>query len=419
MTFKRLLTLASFLLPLPLAGQFIGYALPQTVTQTVFLNQTTVALSPANSAQPCTPTNGNPCAIPNLGQSVHNLTYSTLGSGAITQLNLRLEASFDASLWFPISDEVTSYTSNGTGSVVAFGYYPFVRVHIQTLAGTTPKLTVYYSGTVTPSTPYGNQQSALTWKGLMNALPANANQTVSVSVFGVAGGYLNVFYGTATCPTSTLSVNVTSTLVGGYPVVLPVTTLAASANMQSFYLPSQPATQITFAYTTGGACGANATISMEYGIFNAIQMIGGSDYATPGSPAVSEPLPHVAKVDSSGSLYTSSAPPSPGVGALSMAQSTAYEASHVISAAAANFYGIWGYNSKTAAQFIQCFNSTTVPADTTVPIITFTVPAASNFSLGVGAYPVSFSTGISCSNSSTGPTKTIGAADTWFNVVYK
>lgn len=96
--------------------------------------------------------------------------------------------------------------------------------------------------------------------------------------------------------------------------------------------------------------------------------------------------------------------------------SSALEASHVIKASAGNLYTITGYNSKTSSQFIQVFNSTTVPADTTVPIYTFTVPPSSNFSLDFGTLGEAFSTGIAISNSSTAATKTIGSADCFFTV---
>ena len=104
--------------------------------------------------------------------------------------------------------------------------------------------------------------------------------------------------------------------------------------------------------------------------------------------------------------------------ALTNDTSTAYEASSVTKAGAGTVYGLTGYNSKTSDQFFQFFNSTTVPADATAPVITIRVAASSNFSVDFGVYGRRFSTGISWSNSSTGPTKTIGSADIFADINY-
>lgn len=103
---------------------------------------------------------------------------------------------------------------------------------------------------------------------------------------------------------------------------------------------------------------------------------------------------------------------------LSVISSTAYEASHVLKASAGTLVSLVGYNSKASAQFIQLYNSTTVPADTAVPIYVFTVPATSNFSLDAPV-GIPFTTGIAVANSSTGPTKQIGSADCWFTAIIK
>jgi len=107
------------------------------------------------------------------------------------------------------------------------------------------------------------------------------------------------------------------------------------------------------------------------------------------------------------------------VGTGTVVSSSALEASHVLKAGAGTLVQIIGYNSKTSAQFIQLFNSATVPADTTVPIAVFTVPATSNFSFDTPHTGLPFATGIAVSNSSTAATKTVGSADCFFTAVVK
>lgn len=100
------------------------------------------------------------------------------------------------------------------------------------------------------------------------------------------------------------------------------------------------------------------------------------------------------------------------------ATSTAYEASHVVKASPGTLLGFSGYNSRTSSQFIQLHDSTTVPADTAVPAFIQLVAASSPFFADWSPWGRPFTTGIVICNSSTGPTKTIGVADCWFDLQY-
>lgn len=106
----------------------------------------------------------------------------------------------------------------------------------------------------------------------------------------------------------------------------------------------------------------------------------------------------------------------PGLPSATLVATTAYAASLVVKNAAGTLISLDGYNSGIA-QFIQVHNAAALPADTAVPIYTFAVPTVSNFSLSIPVSGAPFTVGIVVCNSSTGPTKTIGAANCWFTAV--
>lgn len=118
-------------------------------------------------------------------------------------------------------------------------------------------------------------------------------------------------------------------------------------------------------------------------------------------------------------VTTNEVPDATATYAPSNVSSTAYEASHLIKNGAGVLFSFTCYSSRTSGQWVQVHNATAVPSDTSVPTMIFWVPANSNASWDGGKFGQYFSTGIAFCNSSTGPTKTIGSADTWFSVNYK
>lgn len=100
--------------------------------------------------------------------------------------------------------------------------------------------------------------------------------------------------------------------------------------------------------------------------------------------------------------------------------SDALAASLVAKNAAATLLGVYGYNSKSSDQYIQIHDASSLPADTAVPEFSFRAAAEDNFFwTPPGDAGVSFGTGVTVCNSSTAATKTIGAADCWFTVIYR
>ena len=97
---------------------------------------------------------------------------------------------------------------------------------------------------------------------------------------------------------------------------------------------------------------------------------------------------------------------------------SAYAASMIAKASAGTLYMINGYNAKTSDQWIQLHDTTSLPADGSAPKLTLLAPAESNFFFDFGVYGRAFATGITISNSTTGATKTIGAADCWFDAQF-
>jgi hypothetical protein len=96
---------------------------------------------------------------------------------------------------------------------------------------------------------------------------------------------------------------------------------------------------------------------------------------------------------------------------------TAYAASLIAKTAPGTLVSLHIYNSKASAQFIQIHNSTTLPADTAVPLMTLTVAASSNLVVTLPLAGLPCTAGIVICNSSTGPTKTIGSADVYITAV--
>lgn len=146
------------------------------------------------------------------------------------------------------------------------------------------------------------------------------------------------------------------------------------------------------------------------------------DYTAPifnstGHQHMAEGFASQAEDNTLGAIYTLEKPTSSSTNAVTLDTSSAAEASSVTKASAGRLYGFVFSNGNGATRYLQFFNSTTVPADATVPFLVFRVATGETlhweFNKGIP-----FSTGISWCNSSTQNTKTIGSADSLANIFY-
>ena len=234
--------------PASLRAQFIGYTTPQSV-QLKILNAVTV------------PTTAN---IPNIGQSVHSLTYT---AASCTGVDIRLEASNDGVNFFAISADATDTAPNpiggvtGTGGVTAVGYYPVVRVNLLIVTGGGCAVTAFYAGTSTiqPTPTQINQQAAgYRFPVTFNTVTSNAFTTIALptpygssqgsvwiqcSAACASGGALTVFVSPADSP-SIGSIQVFAHAIG------------TVATLQRFDIPAYSANRV-FVSLTPTAASAN------------------------------------------------------------------------------------------------------------------------------------------------------------------
>ena len=121
---------------------------------------------------------------------------------------------------------------------------------------------------------------------------------------------------------------------------------------------------------------------------------------------------------SDGVIAISEKPLSTSTYATDLDTSAAAEASSVTKASPGMLYSFTGTNSSGSNRYLQFFNSTTVPADATVPVLSYFCASGGTISDDL-PFGRSFTTGISWCWSSTAATKTIGSTDGLVDVRFK
>lgn len=236
MKLLRILTVAVALAALAAGarGQTLVKTIPETVRQTF-----------TNLAGASTP-------VTNIGQSFHYVRF------VCNPCKLQIQATYDLTNWFPISDEVGFRTLAGlpAAAVSAFGFFPAVRINVTSGTATT----VSYSGTSESSDVAAGIFNRSTKQIVPFLLEQNIGTGIVTSVFnvpfGTTGGLLVVEPEGAGFPAATCLIIIeavwaqTFNTVGRYP-------LAAGARKQVFSINAMPAQSLRITYS---ACGASADV---------------------------------------------------------------------------------------------------------------------------------------------------------------
>lgn len=126
------------------------------------------------------------------------------------------------------------------------------------------------------------------------------------------------------------------------------------------------------------------------------------------SPIVQELLYQIETALSGGSVVLA---PANGAPSLGLASSKTVAGAHTV-------FSVFGFNSNANPQFILLFDAAALPANGTVTAFALLAGGQQQFSWDFGPRGLTFSNGISVCNSSTAPSKTIGAADCTFIIQY-
>lgn len=92
-----------------------------------------------------------------------------------------------------------------------------------------------------------------------------------------------------------------------------------------------------------------------------------------------------------------------------------------VKSGAGSLFGFTVKSTNAAAQFVLLIDAATLPADGTLTVVAFQpfdLPGSSTLGVEFGDKGRSFSQGLWLCNSTTASTKTIGAADCWFDAQY-
>ena len=240
--FVLLLLVFYSLFPIPYSlAQFLGYTSPQTVGPITCLNAVS---APATSSS----TPGNAAFIPALGQSVHYLTYTT--SGTITTMSIQLDASFNNTTFFRVSETASS---PGSGAVSANVYYPFMRCNLTAITGGGSVTAIYTGTSVSAGPPSGIfNSSGIFNKTLATAANAALDATYDFPIpTGNSGGTIYLTYN-AVASTSTIVVRagIDSSQLTNVIILVPI-----NNTRSAFSIPSQAANVGQVAYAPGGGIG--------------------------------------------------------------------------------------------------------------------------------------------------------------------